>query len=167
MAVPGLSVARMASTAAGRFFFERRQRRRVLGIMAGSRRHLPEAEPPQFASHRGLIQADAKACVEPSCQVLAPPAHHAVTLRVRAALHGFGERLALRLAELGRLARRLAVDQPRRPADVEGQHPITHRLQAYRAGQRRFRAAAAIIDHGQRQQSPALVGVAAGLRQTA
>jgi hypothetical protein len=64
------------------------------------------------------------------------------------------------------IARRLAVARAVRSAGIESHVPIPHRLQADTADLRRPVARAALIDLGQRQQPPALSGVAASLGQS-
>lgn len=135
--------------------------------MARARRELAEAELPQLAPNRALVQAHAEPCKQPGRQILAPPAHHAVPIRIGAALDDRGERQALLLAQLGRMARSLAVDQPGRAVSVEGQNPVAYRLQAYNTDPSCFRAAAPIVDLSQRQQTAALACVAPSLGQTA
>ncbi len=71
-------------------------------------------------------------------------------------LDGLCERLALRVVELGRLARRLAVNQPVRSIDIETQHPIPDHLKPDTADPRRIRARPAVINLGQGEKAAAL-----------
>jgi hypothetical protein len=57
-------------------------------------------------------------------QIDQPPAHHAMDRRDRAALDHAGDGPPLKVIELARLTRRLAVQESVRPASVEAQHPV-------------------------------------------
>ena len=69
--------------------------------------------------------------------------------------------------ELRRFARRLAVYQTTGAFDVKVHDPIPDHPQSDSADLGRRAALATIIDHGQRQQTPGLVGVIRHLRKSA
>ncbi len=131
--------------------------------MARAHRQLAEAEAIDQPSECALVQADAEARVDPGGQILQPPTHHPVPVRVRPALDDLHQGLALCRVQLRLLARLLAVDQPRRAIRVEGQHPVAHRLQAHRPNPRRIGPAAAVVDLSQSQETTALARIPADL----
>jgi hypothetical protein len=86
--------------------------------------------------------------------------------RDRPALDNPGQRSALPIVEFGRMARRLAVNQPSRPFSIEPQHPIPDHLQPDTADPRRIRARAAIINRGQGEKAAALSRILRRLGQS-
>ena len=58
------------------------------------------------------------------------------------------------------LARRLAGQQAIRTLGIESQHPVPNNLMPDSSRLRRLAARAALVDHGKRQQTPSLPGVA-------
>ena len=108
---------------------------------------------------------DAELLPQPLAKIAQPPAHHAMRRRDRAAVDLRRQRLAVRVGEQGLGTRGLAVEQPVGPTGVEAQHPVPDDLQGEVAQQRRFRARAAIVDRGQRQQTTGLARVLAPPRQ--
>jgi hypothetical protein len=70
-------------------------------------------------------------------QILDQPAHHAMDRRDRPSFDDRHQSRALRRAELGWIARRLAVNQPYRARPIETQDPIPDRLKLPRANPRR------------------------------
>ena len=121
--VPAGSPSWIASSSAGSPSFEVIDGQPVLRVVARAGRDLPVAERPQLAAHRGLAERDAELLPYPLREIGQTPAHHLVDRRDRAALDDGGQRLTLGIVKLGRVARRLAVDQPGRPPGVEAQHP--------------------------------------------
>src|SRR6478736_7720637 len=80
------------------------------------------------------------------CQIDQPPTHHAVDCRNRPTLDHAGDGLALDVVELGRLPRRLSVQQTVRAPLVEVQHPISDDLKPDTANHRRLSTRRAVID---------------------
>ena len=75
------------------------------------------------------------------------------------------QRPALAIVELGRIARRFAVDQTVRPIGIEMQDPITDHLKPDAADPSRIRATAAVIDLSQGNKPAALRRIPRSLRQ--
>ena len=96
----------------------------------------PSAGPSP--SDRCLIDLDPDLFEEPAREVLAP--HPAMDGRDRTAVHDPGESLALLLVQLGAVARRLAVEEPRGTVCGEAQHPVTHDLEGDAANPGRVRS---------------------------
>ena len=65
------------------------------------------------------------------------------------------------IAELGGRARRLAIDQPRRPVRVELDHPVAHDLQRHPADPSRLGPGRTFVDRCQSQQTTRLRAVLA------
>src|SRR5262249_39452692 len=83
-----------------------------------------EAQVRALKSERLLGDRDAEFLEDPLRQIDQPPAHHAMARRDRAALDHAGDGPPLKVIELARLTRRLAVQESVRPASVEAQHPV-------------------------------------------
>src|SRR3954452_3880930 len=60
-----------------------RERLWVLGIVTRASRELAIAERTQFPAQRRLAERDPKLHPDPHCEILQPPAHHAVDRRHR------------------------------------------------------------------------------------
>jgi hypothetical protein len=115
-------------------------------MMARTGRQLGKAQRLQFASDRRLVQGDAERLEDPGREILAPPPHHTVDRRDRAALHHPGQGLTLLVAELRPATRRPAGHKPVRTPRVEPHHPIPHNLKCDAADQRRLSPRSAIVD---------------------
>lgn len=165
MAVPAGNHVRISVTRATRIFFKRRQGFWVLLVVAWTRRELGRAQSLHLAADAALVQANAETVEQPGGQVLQPPSYDTVPLEVRSNLDGHRQRLRLRSVDLGARTRPLTLDQAVRTGYVQSQHPILDRLQLDRAGLGRLRAAAALVDRGQRQQPPVLARITARARQ--
>lgn len=85
--------------------------------------------------------------------------------RDRPALDGGGQSLTLGIVKLGRVARRLAVDQPGRPPGVEAQNPVADRLQTDPADPRRVGAGTPVADLRKREKPARLRRVLRALRK--
>jgi hypothetical protein len=72
--------------------------------------------------------------------------------RDRSTLNDLGKRLALRIVELRRLARRLAGNQTIRPVGIETHHPVFDHLNPDIADPCRIPAPTTIVNLGQRQK---------------
>ena len=94
-------------------------------------------------------------------------AHDAVDRRDRPALDDLRQRLALPVVQLRRVARRAAVDEPRRAALVEAHDPVPDDLKRHAADLCRIGARGAVIDRRQRQKPARLIGVLGRPRQPA
>ncbi len=70
----------------------------------------------------------------------------------RAAFDDRRQRLTLRIIQLRRLARSLAVDKPIQPLRIEPQHPVADRLQINAADPGSIASCAAIVNLSQRQK---------------
>jgi len=133
--------------------------------VARTRGDLAIPQRPQLAAHRGLAERDAELFPYPLRQIRQTPAHHLVDRRYRAALDDLGQGLTLRVIELGPVARRLAVDQPRRAPRIEAQRPVADGLRPDPADPRRIGAGPPVIDLRQREKPPRLRGVLRALRE--
>src|SRR3954471_5496030 len=100
-------------------FFKSLQRLRVLGIVTGASRELAIAERAQFPAQGRLADRDPKLLPDPHCEILQPPANHAMDRRRRAVLNHLCHGLALAVVQLAGVPRGLAVDQAFRTARVE------------------------------------------------
>jgi hypothetical protein len=120
--------------------------------MARTGRELAIVHGPQLARQGLLGDRDAELFPDPLDEVDQPPAHHAVDRRDRARIDPGHQGRAMRIGELGRLAGRLAVDQPVRAMGVELHHPVAHDLHRDPADPGRLGAGRPLIDRGQRQQ---------------
>src|SRR3954468_8480311 len=92
-------------------FFKKLQRLRVLGRVTRASRELAIAERAQFPAQRRLAERDPKLLPDPHCEILQPPANHAVDRRHRPTLDNVHQGLALAVVQLAGVARGLAVDQ--------------------------------------------------------
>jgi hypothetical protein len=92
-------------------------------------------------------------------QIDQPPADHAVHCRNRATLDDADDGLALDVVELGRLARRLAVQEAVRAALVEVQYPVPDDLKPDAADFRCLGARRIVIDRRQRKKPTGLRAV--------
>jgi hypothetical protein len=79
-----------------------------------------------------------------------------VDRRDRPARNDPRKRLALPVVELGRFARRLAVNQTIRPFGVEPENPVSDDLEPYIADPRRIPSLTTIVNLGQSQKPAAL-----------
>jgi hypothetical protein len=75
-----------------------------------------------------------------------PPTHHAMDRRDRTTLDHAGDGPPPEVIELGRLTRRLAVQESVRPASVEAQHPVPDGLKPDAADLGRLGARRTVID---------------------
>jgi hypothetical protein len=128
-------------------------------MMARTRGELAITHAAQHPAQRLFADGNAKFRIDPLRQIDQPPAHHPVHRRVGT---GFDDPLQGRTLlgiQQRRVARRFAVDQPWRTFDIEGQHPIPHRLHSDTADRGRLAAGCPVIDRRQRQQAPGLVGI--------
>ena len=101
--------------------------------------------------------------LEPCRQIAAPPAHHTVDLRIRAALYN---RRPLRLVQVAGRTRSLPVLQTVSPFRVEAQHPVPDDLQPDTCKTRRIRTTMTVVNHRKRQKTAALRPIPAPLRKT-
>jgi hypothetical protein len=166
MAVSRGSLARIASSSAGRFF-ERLERLRALRVIPRTGGELPEPHPAQLAPERLPAERDVERVPQPAYEVAKPPAHDAMKLGLRSVLDGLRERSALLQLQKRRLAGRLAVQEARRPFRVEAHHPIPDDLEPHAADPRGLRSARAVVDRRQSQQPSRLRRVPARPCQTA
>lgn len=125
-----------------------------------------EAELLQERSDVALAVVDAEALGDDALKIHAPPAHDAVLLPIGAGLDDLRELGALFRRQARRHAARQIVRQPVRSGGVEAMNLVAQRLAVHPADGSSLGAAFAVDDGGQRQQSPALVGVLGLLRQT-
>src|SRR5262249_59241809 len=96
-----------------------------------------------------------------------PRAPHAGDRGDRAALDHAGDGPPLKVIELARLTRRLAVQESVRPASVEAQHPGPDDLKPDAADLGRLSARRTVIDRRKRQKPPNLRTVVGSPGQTA
>ena len=113
-------------------------------------------------THRDLVEL----LPDPLGEIDQPPADHPMSRRDRPALDNPGQRSALPIVEFGRMARRLAVNQPSRYLGMEPQHPIPDHLQPDTADPRRIRTRAAIINLGQGEKAAAPCRILRSLGQS-
>lgn len=136
-------------------------------MMTGTRGKLAQAEASELTAHRRFAQRDLKLVKHPCDEIDDPPAHHAVHGRDRPPLDDLLQRAALRVVELGGIARRFAVDETFRTTGVEAQDPIANRLQTDPADPRRIRARAAVVNLRQGQKPARLTSIARDLGKPA
>ena len=112
-------------------------------MVARARRNFNKPQRPQLTANARFLKRDAILFVYPKRQVLPTPAHHAVDRWDRPAFNDPRKGLALCVIELGRFARRLAVNQTSWSLRVEPENPVADDLQPDSANPRRILAAAA------------------------
>jgi hypothetical protein len=134
-----------------------------LRLVARTGRDLNEAHPPQYPADTSFIHGDGEFPPDPVPQIDQPPAHDVMDRWDRPALNNRRQGLALRCVELGGIARRRAVNQPRRTIRIETQDPITDHLKLGRSNPGRIPAPSTIINNRQRQQATALGRILAPL----
>ena len=127
--------------------------------MARAGRELAIVHGPQLAAQGLLGDGEAQLLPEPLDQIDQAPAHHAVDGRNGPLLDDGPQGRAMRVGELGGLARRLAVDQALGPMGVELHHPVPHDLNRDPADPSRLSAGRPVIDRGQGQKAPRLRAV--------
>ncbi len=147
-------------------FFKILDDQRVLRIMTRACRNLDEPQCLHLPAHGRLVQRDAEFLPYPLCEVLEAPAHHTMGRRDRPVLDEPCKRLALRVVELGRRARCLAVNQPLRPIGIETQLLIPDHLKPDTAHPRRIQARPAVINLRQRETAAALSRIFGRLGQS-
>ena len=118
----------------------------VLTLVLRTRRYLDEPQRLQLAAHRCFVNRNLELLEKPKRQILAAPTHNTVDRRDWTIFHKSGKRLALVVVQFGRLARRLAINQPRRAVRVKPQNPIPDHLQTNRPDPRRIQTLAAIVN---------------------
>lgn len=91
-------------------------------------RVLAEPQSLQLTADSGLVQRNTELLEDPLRQVFQPPAHNTVDRRDRTCLDNLGQRSAVPVVQLRRLARCLSVDQSAWPLGIEAQHPISNEL---------------------------------------
>ena len=128
-------------------------------MMARAGGQLAITHAAQHPAQRLFADRNAELREHPLRQIGQPPAHHPVHRRVRAGFDDLPQRRALLDIQQRLVARRFAVDQPWRTFDIEGQHPIPHRLHSDTADRGHLAAGCPVIDRRQRQQAPGLVGI--------
>lgn len=136
-------------------------------MMARSRRELAKAHMPQLAAERRLGDRNPELFEEPLRQIDQPPADDAMQGGNRPIFHDLPQGLALALAEDAGSARRFAGQETIRTFGVETDNPVAHDLHPDPADPRRIRPRAAIINLGQCQETPCLIGVTRSPRQHA
>ncbi len=136
-------------------------------MMARSRRELAKAHMPQLAAERRLGDRNPELFEEPLRQIDQPPADDAMQGGNRPIFHDLPQGLALALAEDAGSARRFAGQETIRTFGVETDNPVAHDLHPDPADPRRIRPRAAIINLGQCQETPGLIGVTRSPRQHA
>ena len=122
-------------------------------------RDLNEVHRLQYPTHASFIHRDGEFLPDPVPKVRQPPAHDAMDRRDWSSFNHRRQGLALRCVQLGRIARRLAVNQPGRPIRIETQDPVADHLQIGRPDPRSILAPHAIIYRRQRKQTAALARV--------
>jgi hypothetical protein len=125
-------------------------------MVARSGREFAVAHGAQLPAERLLGDRDAELFEDPLCQIDQSPAHHAVNRWNRATLNHVADGLALDVVELGRLARRLAVQETVRPSLVEVQHPVPDDLKPDAANFGRLGACRTVIDRRKSQKPTGL-----------
>ena len=82
----------------------------VLTLVARACRIFTEPQRLQLAAHRRFVNRDLEFLKKPKRQILAAPTHNTVDCWDRPAFHDPRKGLPLCIVELGRLARRLAIE---------------------------------------------------------
>jgi hypothetical protein len=132
--------------------------------MARAGRELAIVHGAQLAAQRLLGDRDAELLPEPLDEIDQAPAHHAVDGRNGPLLDDGLQGLPVLLREPRRGARRSAGEEALRSFGVEAQHPIAHDLQRHTADLSRLRARGPLVDRGQSQKAPGLIGIPRALR---
>jgi hypothetical protein len=127
--------------------------------MARTGRELAVAHGPQFPAERLVGDPDPELLEQPLAKIDDSPAYNPVDRRRRSALDDGGKRRPVRVLEPGRLSRRLAVDEARRPERVELHHPVANDLQRHPADLGRLGPCGALIDRRQSQKPSSLRAV--------
>ena len=122
-------------------------------------RKLAVSHCPQLTADRILADRHTKLVPDPLAQIDDAPANHAVARRYGATLHDRCKRCQLFGRQLGRFARRLAIDQPIRTVGVEFLDPVTDDLNRDAAQPSCLAAAGTVIDRSNRQEPPGLGSV--------
>jgi hypothetical protein len=133
--------------------------------MARPGRQLAEPHTPQLPAERLLGDRDAELLEDPLGQIDQPPTHDAVDGRDRAIVDNLPQGLPLALVEEARRPRCLAGQETPGTLGVEPDHPVAHDLQGDAANPGRIRPRAAIVNLGQRQKTPRLIGITRSPRE--
>src|ERR1019366_3554694 len=147
------SRARLRPDASGSFF-KILDRAFGLGMVAWPGREFTVAHGAQFPAERLLGDGDAELLEDPLRKIDQPPANDVMDRRNWAALDHSGDRLALGVIELGRLPRRLTVQQPVGPPRVKSQHPVPDDLTPNTANLRRLGGCRTVVECSKRQHAP-------------
>ena len=124
--------------------------------MARTGRELAIAQCAQLPAHGLLSDRDPELLPEPLDQIDEPPAHHAMDRRNGPLLDDGLQGRPMRNGELGRLARRLAVDQALGSMGVELHYPVPHDLHRDPADPGPFGSGRPLVNRSQRQQPSGL-----------
>jgi hypothetical protein len=125
-----------------------------------------EAERLEKLADRALVVGDAEALADDALQINAPPAHDAVHGPVWAGLDELRDLGTLLRREAGRRALGPAVEKTLGAMLVEPVHPVAQRLSVHAADPRCLRPVHSVENRRDRQQTPALVRVPGGGRQS-
>ena len=135
--------------------------------MSGTCRQLAIAKPTQFTAERVDADRDAKFLPHPLRQIHQPPTHNTMDGRDRAALDQSHQRTTLCVVQPRCCSRRSAVDQPVGAIGIETDHPIPDDLQTDTADPSRIATRPSLVNDGQSQEPPRLVGITRLACQTA
>ena len=122
--------------------------------MAGPGREFPIAHGAKLPAQGLLRDGDAEFLEDPLPQIDQPPANDPIHRRHRTVLNHRRQRLTLRIVQLWRLSRSLAVHEPVRSLCIEPQHPIPDRLQTDAADPGRIMSRRTVVNLCQGQTSP-------------
>jgi len=136
-------------------------------MVAGTCRQLAKVHRAQLAAEGLLGDTDLELVPQPLAQIDDAPADYAVDGGDGPVVDRCRQGRPVRVVEQRRLARRLTVHQPWRPARIEPQHPIPNDLPCDTADLGGRRACGSLVDRRQRQQSSDLIGVLALARTQA
>ncbi len=135
--------------------------------MAWAGRELAVVHGPHLATERLLRDGQAELIPDPLHQVDQAPAHHAVDGRDGPLLEHVAQRRPLGRIQNGFATRGLSVDEPVGAVFVEAQHPVAHDLQPHPGELGRVGSGVSVVDGGERQEAPGLIGVARALGEGA
>ena len=131
--------------------------------MARAGRELAVVHGPQLPTKRLLRDGQAELVPDPVHEVDQAPAHHAVDGRYGSLLEHVAQRPALCGIQNGGAARGLSGEEPVGSLGIEAQHPVAHDLQPDPGELGRVGSGVSVVNSGERQEAPGLIGVARAL----
>ena len=131
----------------------------VAGMMVRPRGKLGISHRLEHTAERAFVDGDAVFLIDPKRQILETPAHDTVNRRDWPALDKAAQLLSLPGIQYRSFSGCLAVHKTGGSLGIEPNNPVPDDLRRHRSNRCRLFARGAVINRGQRQQTPCLCGI--------